>query len=70
MKYWLIVFLFDVNGEFQAKDIYEAVNLQQCEKFAGDYARAHINTKMSMQMHCVSDDHYMGRSKDAGVDYD
>ena len=38
MKYWLIILLFDVNGDFRAKDIFETANKEQCEKFAGEYA--------------------------------
>lgn len=70
MKFWLIVFLFDVNGEFQAKDTTEAVSLEQCENMAAAYAKSIINTKMQAQFHCVSDDHYMGRKQDEGVAYD
>lgn len=58
MKYWLIAYLFDVHGQLQAKDIYEAEGMEQCEQFAGDYARAHLNTQMMMQLHCLSDDEY------------
>lgn len=58
MKYWLIAYLFDVEGQFMAKDIYETASFEQCEKFAGDYARMHINTKLQMQLHCISDDEY------------
>ncbi len=58
MTYWLVVLLFDVNGQFQAKDIYETAGIEQCEKFAGDYARTIINTKMQAQFHCVSDEEY------------
>jgi hypothetical protein len=70
VKFWLIVFLFDVNGEFQAKDIFETAGRVQCEQFAADYTKTIINTKMQAQFHCVSDDHYMGRKQDEGVDYD
>lgn len=70
MKFWLIVFLFDVNGEFQAKDITEAVSLEKCEDMAAAYAKSIINTQMQAQFHCVSDDHYMGRKQDEGVAYD
>jgi hypothetical protein len=58
MKYWMIAYLFDVSGQLQAKDIYEAEGIEQCEKFAEDYARVHINTQMMMQLHCISDDEY------------
>lgn len=70
MTFWLIVFLFNAEGEFQAKDIYETASKEQCEQFAGDYARTIINTQMQAQFHCVSDDHYMGRAQDPGVPYD
>ena len=70
MSYWLIVFLFSTNGEFIGKDIYETASMKQCEAFAGDVTKTLINTKIQAQFHCVSDDHYMGRKKDDGVDYD
>ncbi len=58
MTYWLIVYLFDIHGQFQAKDIFETANMEQCEKMAGDYTRTIINTQMQAQFHCVSDDEY------------
>lgn len=70
MKFWLIVFLFTPEGEFMAKDVYEAANKEQCVVFAGDVAKTLINTQLQAQFHCVSDDHYMGRKQDEGVDYD
>jgi hypothetical protein len=70
MSFWLLVFLFTQDGEFVSKDIYEAANKEQCEQFAADYTKKIINTKTMVQFHCVSDDHYMGRKQDEGVDYD
>lgn len=70
MKFWLIVFLFTPEGEFMAKDVYEAANKEQCVAFAGDVVKTLINTQLQAQFHCVSDDHYMGREQDEGVDYD
>ena len=70
MKFWLIVFLFTPEGEFMAKDVYEAANKEQCVVFGGDVAKTLINTQLQAQFHCVSDDHYMGRKQDEGVDYD
>lgn len=70
MKFWLIVFLFSPEGEFMAKDIYEAADREQCVAFAGDVAKTLVNTQLRAQFHCVSDDHYMGRKQDEGVDYD
>jgi len=70
MSYWLIVFLFTAEGEFVAKDVYETAAKEQCEQFAGDVTRTIINSRLQAQFHCVSDDHYMGRKQDEGVDYD
>jgi len=70
MSYWLIVFLFTAEGEFVAKDVYETASKEQCVQFAGDVARTIINSQIQAQFHCVSDDHYMGRKQDEGVDYD
>ena len=70
MSYWLIVFLFTAEGEFVAKDVYETASKEKCETFAGDVTRTIINSKLQAQFHCVSDDHYMGRKQDEGVDYD
>lgn len=70
MKFWLVAFLFSPEGEFLAKDIYEIESYEQCETMASNYAKVHINSKMMVQLHCVSDDHYSGRKQDEGVDYD
>lgn len=70
MSYWLLVFLFTQEGEFIAKDVYETVSKEQCEKFAGEVTRTIINSKLQAQFHCVSDDHYRGRKQDEGVEYD
>lgn len=70
MSYWLLVFLFDVNGEFIGKEVYETASPAQCQQFAGDVTKTIINTKNSAKFYCVSDDHYMGRKQDVGIDYD
>jgi hypothetical protein len=70
MKFWLLVFLFTQDGQFMAKDVYETANKAQCIEFAGQVGMNLVNTKLQAQFHCVSDDHYMGRKQDEGVDYD
>lgn len=67
MKFWLIVFLFTSEGEFTAKDVYEATDKTQCVEFAGQVAKTLVNTQLQAQMYCVSDDHYMGRSVDENI---
>lgn len=70
MKFWLIAFLFSPDGEYQAKDVYQTESVEACQELAGKYAMLHINTELSMQLYCVSDDHYMGRKQDEGIEYD
>jgi hypothetical protein len=70
MSFWLIVYLFTAEGEFVAKDVYETASKEQCEQFAGEVVRTIINSQIQAQFHCVSDDHYMGRKQDEGIEYD
>ena len=70
MKFWLIAFLFSPDGEYQAKDVYQTESYEECLVLAGKYAAIHVNTELSTQLYCVSDDHYMGRAQDPGVPYD
>lgn len=70
MKFWLIVFLFTPEGEFTAKDVYEAADKAQCIEFAAQVSKTLVNTQLMSQMYCVSNDHYTGVSKDPDVDYD
>ena len=70
MSFWLIVFLFTSDGEFQEKSSYEAATKEQCIAMAGDEARKLVNSQMQMQFYCVTDDHYMGRSVDNDIPLD
>ena len=70
MKFWLIAFLFSPDGGYQSKDVYETESFESCQQFAAAYAALHINTELSMQLYCVSDDHYNGRAQDPGIPYD
>lgn len=70
MTFWLIVFLFTSEGEFQEKSSYEAATKEQCVEMAGKEASKLVNTQMQMQFYCVSDDHYMGRSVDNDIPLD
>lgn len=70
MTFWLIVFLFTSEGEFQEKSSYEAATKEQCVEMAGKEASKLVNTQTQMQFYCVSDDHYMGRSVDNDIPLD
>lgn len=70
MTFWFIVYLYSADGEFQAKQVFEAQSRQQCEKFAVNYTHQLINTQTQAQFFCVSDDHYNGRNVDKDVPLD
>jgi hypothetical protein len=67
VKFWLIIFFFS-NGEFVGKKEIAYEDEAKCY-LAMDYIRPPKKHWVT-QMQCVSDDHFMGRKKDEGVDYD
>ena len=70
MEYWLIIFLFTAGGEFIVKE-YKTASMEECRALAASYTgNLLVNTQLQAQFHCVSDDHYMGRKQDEGIDYD
>lgn len=70
MSFWLIVFLFTSDGELLTKDVYETTDEQQCVALAERVTKTIINTNIQAQFHCVSDDHYMGRTVDKNAPLD
>lgn len=68
MKYWLIIMFFTPNGEFAGKREIAYKDEATCY-IAMDGIRPPRRNLLT-QMVCVSDDHFMGRKKDPGVDYD
>jgi len=68
MKFWLIAFFFAPNGDYMGKRVIAYENEVRCLQ-AMDYIRP-PKKSWTVQMECVSDDHYMGRKKDLGVEYD
>jgi hypothetical protein len=71
MIYWLIIFSFDVNGNFKSKQELQFANKAACEMVAAQYP-AHLPQvrTWSIKTLCVSDDHRSGRKPDAGVPLD
>jgi hypothetical protein len=68
MKFWLIIFLMNPQGEFVAKKEIVYPDEATCYMMMEPVARKY--TKSTVQMVCVSDDHHSGRKQDPGVDYD
>jgi hypothetical protein len=71
MKFWLIAFFLTPDGEFISKREIAYKDKATCYT-AMDLVRAPKNLKneIIVQVVCVSDDHFMGRKKDSGVEYD
>ena len=65
MKFWLIIFFLTPEGEFISKK-----EIAYKDKASCYLAMDKVKVKQITRMVCVSDDHYMGRKKDPGVDYD
>jgi len=65
MKYWLIIFFLTPEGEYTSKKELPVKDEATCY-----LAMDKVKVKRIAQMVCVSDDHYMGRKKDPGVEYD
>ena len=65
MKFWLIVFLFNYNGDFAGKIVQPYPNKAACEQ----QLRATAG-EPRLRMVCVSNDHYTGRKQDPGVPMD
>lgn len=68
MKFWLIVFLMDPQGEFINKKEIAYADEVTCYKMMETVARRYKQD--TVQLVCVSDDHHSGRKQDLGVDYD
>jgi hypothetical protein len=65
VKFWLLIFFLTPDGEFISKKEIAYDDEASCY-----LAMNKVKVKRIAQMVCVSDDHYMGRKKDPGVDYD
>lgn len=71
MKFWLIVFVFTSQGEFMWKDIYPVEQgYERCVEMAGEVSKKYVNLPNSINMFCVSDDHYTGKNYDEGIPLD
>lgn len=67
MKYWLIIFFLDPQGEFISKREIQYPSRIECQKAL---ARQRPPAGRLIETVCVSDDHYRGIKQDPGVDYD
>lgn len=68
MKFWLIIFLLQPDGEFISKREIAYPDEATCYMMMEPIARQY--KKQTVQMVCVSDDHFTGRKQDKNVPYD
>lgn len=71
MKFWLIAFFLTPDGEFVGKREIAYKDEATCY-VAMDHVRIPKSMKKAtiISAVCVSDDHFKGRKKDPGVEYD
>ena len=67
MKFWLLIFILNAEGEFVEKREASYENIDKCRQ-AMKQVRPAKGTKVHTM--CVSDDHYTGIKQDPGVGYD
>ena len=68
MIYWLLIFSFDINGNFISKQEMQLSSKHVCEMVSAQYP-AQIRTG-SIKTLCVSDDYHSGRKQDDTVPLD
>ena len=68
MKFWLIIFFFTPDGEFESQKAIQYKNKPSC--VAAMKGVRPLRKNMSTQSVCVSDNHYRGIKQDPGVPYD
>lgn len=77
MIYWLLIFSFDLNGDFVSKQELQFANKAVCEMVAAQYpvqvrvGRYYMPDRTkTVKTVCVSDDHHSGRKPDVDVPLD
>ena len=68
MKFWLIIFFLTPHGEFVGKR--EIAYKDEATCYAAMDRIRPPKREWTVQMVCVSDDHYSGRKQDPNVPYD
>jgi hypothetical protein len=68
MKFWLVMFLLQPNGDFISKQEIQLDDQQMCLIMAD--ITLHNKGSQNIEANCVSDDHHAGRSVDKNVPLD
>lgn len=68
MKFWLIIFFLTPEGEFLSKHEVQYSSKAECQSARAAFKKLPVVNQI--QTVCVSDDHFRGRKKDPGVEYD
>lgn len=70
MTYWLLIFLWDIDGSFVDRIAVENPNKSACVAAAGKDAAKRVNTSSRATYFCVTDDHWTGKNVDPDVPLD
>lgn len=69
-KIWLVVWFFNLDGEFTHKEDTMFDSRIQCVQAAGIVAKKYVNVPIAISLSCVTNNHHEGISQDPGIDFD
>lgn len=71
MIYWLLIFVWDVDGNFVERDALPTPNKEECISAAAEHTMYNVNNTSNRHTYfCVTDDHWTGKDVDPGIPLD
>jgi len=70
MKMWLILWFFNLDGQYIQKVELPYKNRVECVQAAGNMAKKFVNKSFAISAFCVTDNHHKGLTIDPGVPMD
>lgn len=67
LKYWLLVFLLDSDGELVRKIELHVADKPACVVAAGNVAKRYVNKPVAVRTFCVTNAHHDGYAIDPGI---
>ena len=70
MKFWLVLWLFNLDGQFLKKEEFPFKDRAHCVEAAGTAAKKFVNRSIAITTFCVTDKHHKGLAVDPGIPMD
>lgn len=70
MKFWLVLWFFNLDGHFLNKKELPFKDRAQCVQAAGTVAKKYVNRSVAITSFCVTDNHHKGLTVDPGIPMD